>query len=190
MPTVSGTTREVFGRRTSIHANGGDLIFCKEIHVSETAKCRDRLAKYCVGRGLDMGCGDEKIVPSATGVDWRKTPAVDVVASVEDVTWLEDKSLDYIFSSHLLEHLPYPWRTLRLWLSKLKDGGYLVLYLPHRDRYREWNAEHFWNPSADIVTGMIEEAAGTSGRSVTVVHEALDWGHDRYSFDLVVQVRG
>ena len=190
MTIVCGRTQRGCDRLPLIRANGDEPIVRKESNVGETAKCRGRLAKYCVGRGLDMGCGDEKIVPSATGVDWRKTTAVDVVASVEDVTWLEDKSLDYIFSSHLLEHLPYPWRTLRLWLSKLKDGGYLVLYLPHRDRYREWNAEHFWNPSADIVTGMIEEAAGTSGRSVTVVHEALDWGHDRYSFDLVVQVRG
>ena len=190
MPTVSGTTREVFGRRTSIHANGGDLIFCKEIHVSETAKCRGRLLRFCDGKGLDLGCGDEKICDQATGVDWRKTPAVDVVGSVDDLRWVADRSLDYIFSSHLLEHLPYPWRTLKQWLPKLKDGGHLVLYLPHRDRYRDWNPEHFWNPSADVVAGMIQEAAGACGRSVTVVHEGLDWGPDRYSFDLVVQVRG
>jgi len=57
--------------------------------------------------------------------------------------------------------------------------------------YSAWSSDPaFVAPSADIVTGMIEEAAGTSGRSVTVVHEALDWGHDRYSFDLVVEVRG
>ena len=158
--------------------------------MSETAKCRDRLIQYCTGNGLDLGCGDEKICEGAMGVDWRETPAVNIVASVEDLSFVKDRSLDYLFSSHLLEHLPYPWRTLTRWLPTLKDGGYLVLYLPHRDQYRVWNPEHFWNPSADIVKGMIHEAAGTVGRSMTVVHEALDWGHDRYSFDLVVQIGG
>jgi len=164
--------------------------------VSETAKCRDRLIQYCTGNGLDLGCGDEKICPQATGVDWRKTPAVDVVGSVEDLSWVEDRSVDYIFSSHLLEHLPYPWRTLKVWLHKIRRGGYLVLYLPDRDSYGAvlarqgtFNTEHFWNPSMDVAIGMILDVANEVGRRGDAVHQFLDVGDDRYSFDLVVQVQ-
>lgn len=40
-------------------------------------------------------------------------------------------SLDYIFSSHTLEHID-DWRaTLVRWAALLKKGGRLFLYLPH-----------------------------------------------------------
>ena len=37
-----------------------------------------------------------------------------------------DNSLDYIFSSHLLEHLEKPYQAIDLWCSKLKNKWYLV----------------------------------------------------------------
>ena len=36
---------------------------------NEAAKCRGRVVSFLVGRGLDIGCGDEKVVPAAIGVD-------------------------------------------------------------------------------------------------------------------------
>ena len=44
-------------------------------------------------------------------------------------------SMDYVFSSHCLEHIENDWQALREWWRVLKSGGYLVLYLPHRDVY-------------------------------------------------------
>ena len=51
------------------------------------------------------------------------------------------ENLDYIFSSHCLEHL-YNWvDVLDYWTSKLKSGGVLFLYLPDysQEYWRPWN---------------------------------------------------
>src|SRR5438067_457437 len=45
----------------------------------------------------------------------------------------EDGSLDYVFSSHCLEHIEV-WRTaLAEWVRKLRPSGHILLYLPHPD---------------------------------------------------------
>lgn len=51
------------------------------------------------------------------------------------------ENLDYIFSSHCLEHL-YDWvDVLDYWTSKLKSGGVLFLYLPDysQEYWKPWN---------------------------------------------------
>ena len=52
---------------------------------------------------------------------------------------LPDLEVDYIFSSHCLEHLPDWVGALDYWNSKLKIGGILFLYLPHK-------SQKYWNP--------------------------------------------
>ena len=49
--------------------------------------------------------------------------------------------MDYIFSSHCLEHVEDWVRTLDYWSSRLVTGGILFLYLPHNDQeyWRPWN---------------------------------------------------
>lgn len=51
------------------------------------------------------------------------------------------KDLDYIFSSHCLEHIDDWVSVLDYWKSKLKDGGVLFLYLPDYSQvyWRPWN---------------------------------------------------
>ena len=51
-----------------------------------------------------------------------------------------DGSLDYVFSSHCLEHLEKPKEALKEWIRVLKQGGVLYLYLPHTD-YMPWRKE-------------------------------------------------
>ena len=43
--------------------------------------------------------------------------------------------MDFVFSSHLLEHLEDPVKALKEWWRLLKVKGNLVLYLPHKDLY-------------------------------------------------------
>ncbi len=54
---------------------------------------------------------------------------------------MPDKQVDYIFSSHCLEHVPDWVFTLDYWYDKLVSGGILFLYLPDfSQRYwRPWN---------------------------------------------------
>jgi SAM-dependent methyltransferase len=60
----------------------------------------------------------------------RQRP-VDVVAPGHDLPF-EDDSVDFVFASHVLEHIPDPIRALEEWLRVARK--YVVLVIPHRDR--------------------------------------------------------
>jgi SAM-dependent methyltransferase len=54
---------------------------------------------------LDLGCGRTKQYPDNIGVDRYPTPAVDIVADLRDGGPAGDRSVDVVFTVHLLEHL-------------------------------------------------------------------------------------
>lgn len=60
----------------------------------------------------------------------RATP-VDIVAPGHDLP-LPDKSVDFVFASHVLEHIPDPIGALLEWMRVARR--YVLLVLPHRDR--------------------------------------------------------
>jgi len=99
----------------------------------EADLCRDRLIKYCRGRGLDVGCGDNKILADAIGIDIADR-ANEVTADALELPF-EDESVDYVFSSHCLEDLADTGAALAEWMRVLRTGGNLVLYLPHKNFY-------------------------------------------------------
>lgn len=105
----------------------------------EAAKIRWELVEYTKGRGLDLGCGQFKAFPHFIGVDnghhWGMK-GVDVhVDTCEDLSLFADCSMDFVFSSHLLEHIVDTKAALKEWYRVIKDDGYLVLYLPHKELY-------------------------------------------------------
>ena len=89
----------------------------------------------CKGTGYDIGCCKEEwMFPGAIPIDldfpneWHANN-------------LPDGQVDYIFSSHCLEHVTDWVRTLDYWTEHLKPLGTLFLYLPHKDQkyWRPWN---------------------------------------------------
>ncbi|MBI4091586.1 MAG: class I SAM-dependent methyltransferase [Candidatus Levybacteria bacterium] len=98
----------------------------------ETSKARSRrdregfFAKYCRGQGLDVGYGGDVIVPGCRGWDIEHGDA-HLLAGVPDAEF------DFVYSSHLLEHLADPTLALRNWWRVVKPGGYLLLYVPERN---------------------------------------------------------
>lgn len=105
----------------------------------EAAKIRWELVEYTNGRGLDLGCGQFKAFPHFIGVDnghhWGMK-GVDVpVDTCEDLSLFASKSVDFVFSSHLLEHIHNTKDTLKEWWRVIKNDGYLILYLPHKEHY-------------------------------------------------------
>jgi len=90
--------------------------------------------EICIGTGYDIGCGQEDwVLPGAIPIDPKITHF-----SASD---LPNEKVDYIFSSHCLEHL-YDWvGVLDYWITKLKNNGIIFLYLPHYDQeyWRPWN---------------------------------------------------
>jgi SAM-dependent methyltransferase len=84
---------------------------------------------FCVGVGYDVGAGNHPL-PGATPIE---------VKNGKDGMALPDVKVDYVFSSHCLEHLIDPVRAIEHWKSRIKVGGVLFLYLPHPDMV-------YWRP--------------------------------------------
>ena len=90
---------------------------------------------YCRGVGYDIGCmKKEWAFPEAIPIDFYFPDEFHALN-------LPQKDVDYIFSSHCLEHI-YEWvDVLEYWDETLKVGGVLFLYLPHynQEYWRPWN---------------------------------------------------
>lgn len=102
----------------------------------ETTRSRQRrlkenfFEKYCTGRGLDIGFGGDPLVPGIQGWDFEHGDA-------QYLQGLADSQFDFVYSSHTLEHLDDPAVALKNWWRVLKPGGYLIVYIPHRDLYEK-----------------------------------------------------
>jgi predicted SAM-dependent methyltransferase len=89
----------------------------------------------CVGNGYDIGCmKKEWSFPNSTPID----------LSFNDgwhASKLPEKNVDYIFSSHCLEHIPEWVSIMDYWYDILRIGGVLFLYLPDYSQiyWRPWN---------------------------------------------------
>lgn len=109
----------------------------------ESAKIRWELPRYTRGRGLDLGCGSDKAFPHFIGVDngdhdenFGFRSAADVmVKTCEKLDIFASASMDFVFSSHLLEHIENTKETLTEWWRLVRPGGYMILYLPHKNLY-------------------------------------------------------
>jgi len=91
----------------------------------------------CKGRGYDIGCNRvEWSLPGSIPIDPLINPQFHASRLPE-----ADK-VDYIFSSHCLEHVTGDWYgVLHYWCSNIKPGGTLFLYLPDysQEYWRPWN---------------------------------------------------
>lgn len=95
---------------------------------------------YCKGIGYDIGfCKEEWKYPGAIGIDYSLNNGF-------DANNLPNSELvDYIYSSHCLEHVDVWYDTLEYWMTKVKKGGIIFLYLPDISNvyWRPWhNKKH------------------------------------------------
>lgn len=137
---------------------------------NEAAKIRWSLVPYTNGTGLDLGCGPFKAFPHFIGVDnghhWGTKGADIAVETCERLPLFATGSIDFVFSSHLLEHIPFEAvpETLKEWFRVVKTGGYVILYLPDEDEYPKVgeegaNPDHKWNVNYDKIIELAKDAA-------------------------------
>lgn len=91
--------------------------------------------QVCKGRGYDIGCNRfEWSLPGSIPIDPALNPDWDAMK-------LPYKNVDYIFSSHMLEHVVDWVNVLNYWHSVLKSGGVIFLYLPDFSQ-KYWRPHH------------------------------------------------
>ncbi len=63
----------------------------------------------------------------------RRSPGSQFIAEASNLPMVPAEVYDFVLSSHMLEHSANPLRVLAEWRRLLKQGGGVVLVLPHRD---------------------------------------------------------
>lgn len=110
--------------------------------------------QVCKGEGYDIGCNRlEWCLPGAIPID----PAF---STAYDAYNLPDGEVDYVFSSHCLEHLPDWVAALDYWKQHIKAGGVLFLYLPDYSQtyWRPWhNRKHVHVFTPDIIRDYLKD---------------------------------
>ena len=112
-----------------------------------TGWIKEKALAFCKGDGIDFGAG-KWCLPGAIPVDHA------TYFGIED---FDPASLDFVYSSHCLEHIA-AWKvTLKELISKIKPGGIIFLYLPHEiSPWTGWR-KHKWVPTPETIVGAFEE---------------------------------
>ncbi|WIM05075.1 MAG: class I SAM-dependent methyltransferase [Candidatus Nitricoxidivorans perseverans] len=98
----------------------------------------DFFTRYLSGSVLDIGCGDDPVVPHARPFDVEHGDANSILE------FLSPESFDTVNSSHCLEHMRDVPRALREWWRLVRPGGFMILVVPHEDLYEQgfWPSLH------------------------------------------------
>lgn len=141
--------------------------------------------KYMSGIGLDIGySGYEKdvvsILQDAIGID-LSYPGYDGLTLP-----FPDSSQDYVYSSHVLEHILFYQITLKEWFRVIKKHGHIITIVPHRDLYEKktelpslWNGDHkrLYTPASLLKE--FEDSLPINSFRVRHLKDN-DYGHDYY----------
>jgi len=126
--------------------------------------------RYFVGQGIDIGGKPDPLglylemfaqMVAVKTWDWEDGDAQFLAGTA-------DEALDFVHSSHCLEHLVDPAEGLANWLRVVRPGGYLIVTVPDEDLYEQgvfpstFNRDHKW-------TFTILKSASWSPRSLNVI---------------------
>ena len=102
-----------------------------------------------------------------------KALKIDVVAFGDDLPF-EDNSLDYVLTSHVIEHFYDPIKTLKEWYRVIKQGGYIAMIVP--DKLRNDN-----NPTSTSLQELID-------RHSSPAPEWYDSHHAQYDLESMLEL--
>jgi len=133
---------------------------------NEAAKVKYDIVRWTRGVGLDLGCGPFKAWPHFIGVDnghhWGTRGADIAIPDAANLSMFASNFMNFVFSSHLLEHMVDAKAALKEWFRVIKVGGHLVLYVPHKELYPKCgelgaNPDHKHDFDNDDVIRLMED---------------------------------
>jgi SAM-dependent methyltransferase len=88
-----------------------------------------------IGKSLnnDFGLDALNVCPKEFENSESDNTPVDIYAYGDDIPALPDSSVDFVFSSHVVEHLPNLIKAMKEWYRVVRPGGYIVMIVPQRD---------------------------------------------------------
>jgi ubiquinone/menaquinone biosynthesis C-methylase UbiE len=144
---------------------------------------------------MDIGYGGDPVVPHAICMDLPEGYAhyenhvQHLHGDARNLHWFRSNSLDWIFSSHVLEDFEDTLVILDEWLRVVKPGGNLVLYLPDEQTYRAYCRTHGKLPNIHHIHEKFSLAyikrCLAQRTDVEIIHEQFPVGI--YSFELVLR---
>lgn len=113
----------------------------QEQSKSHNARLRNGDYRFLRGNVLDIGCGPDpiKLPPPAVVQGWDLADG-----DAQYLATLKDSSFDAVVSSHCLEHMVDVPTALKSWARVLKEGGYMLIYVPSWLMYerRHWPSRY------------------------------------------------
>ena len=161
----------------------------------EARKIIPFVVPYTRGQGLDLGCGDSKVLPHLMGMDnggIYGPKGVDITGDIRDLSMFADRSLNTVFSSHALEDLEDTEAALTEWWRVLAENGCLTLYLPHKELYPNIgqpgaNPNHKHDFMPEDILGFMRAVAKKAGTGCQVLEDETRGADEEYSFLQVFQ---
>jgi SAM-dependent methyltransferase len=155
--------------------------------MDETSKTRNLWTaserQLLEGRGIDIGCGPDRVTPEALGFDRAQGDA-------NHISRYFAEQFDFVFSSHCLEHMDDPWQAILEWWNLVKPGGHLFVLVPDEDLYEQgvfpsrWNLDHkatftlskreSWSPVSINVIDLVKSLPSHELISVQLQDHAYD----------------
>jgi SAM-dependent methyltransferase len=135
------------------------------------------------GKGLDIGYRGSlpdavPVTPDAVGIE------LDFPGYDGKTLPFPDASQDFVCASHCLEHIRDYWTALREWFRVLRDGGFLIVAVPHQFLYEKrtrvpsrFNADHkrFYTPAS--LLREVERSLKANTYRVRLLRDC-DFGYD------------
>jgi len=71
---------------------------------------------------------------------WSESRLVNILSPGDDLPF-KDEVFDYVFNSHVLEHIFDPIKAVEEWLRVVKKGGIIFMVIPHKERTFDKNRD-------------------------------------------------
>jgi len=114
-----------------------------------------------IGKGIDIGCGGDPVLSGCKCFDVADGDANEITRYVHE-------RFDFVYSSHCLEHMHNPRKTILDWWKLVRPGGHLFVVVPDEDLYEQGVFPSRFNDDHKA-TFTISKASSWSDKSINVL---------------------